>query len=102
MRRGLGFNPGLLGMSWGLGGTSSFLGAVLAERVSKSLGMGRTLIYCSLAAAISTCFIPSAQGATMLSAARLIPVLKSSLRYIGIVRLRNILSRTLEEYGYVQ
>jgi MFS family permease len=41
--RGLGLAPGMIGLAFGLGAVGSLLGAVLAPRVSRLLGVGRTI-----------------------------------------------------------
>ena len=72
MSRGLGFNPGILGMIWAVGGISSFLGAAFAPRISQSLGPGLAMIIGLGMSGISSFFIVMASGATLLSAMLLI------------------------------
>jgi len=71
MSRGLGFNPGLLGMIWAVGGASSFIGAALAPRFTARLGFGPTLAAGLGVAGLTSLLIPLASGATLLSAALL-------------------------------
>ena len=72
MSRGLGFNPGILGMIWAVGGVSSFLGAAFAPRISRRLGSGPAMVIGMGVFGLSSFFIPLASGATLLSAAFLI------------------------------
>jgi MFS family permease len=68
MSRGLGFNPGILGMIWAVGGVSSFMGAAFTPRLSRWLGSGRTMILGMGIYGVSTFFVPLASGATLFSA----------------------------------
>jgi predicted MFS family arabinose efflux permease len=70
--RGLGFDPGVLGVIFGLGGISSLAGAVLAERAAVRFGAGPAMIAGLAMMGVSMLFIPLAQGATLLGAALLI------------------------------
>lgn len=72
MSRGLGFDPGVLGMIWAVGGVSSLAGAALAPRVTAWLGMGRSMVGCLVLSGISSFFIPLAVGVNWLSAALLV------------------------------
>lgn len=72
MSRGLGFNPGILGMIWAVGGFSSFLGAALTARMTKRLGPGLAMVVGLGLFGVSELFIPLARGATLISAAFLI------------------------------
>jgi len=72
MSRGLGFDPGLLGMIWAVGGISSFLGAALAPRLTKRLGFGLAMVFGLATFGISQLLIPLASGATWISALLLI------------------------------
>ncbi|MGE5222259.1 MAG: MFS transporter, partial [Omnitrophica WOR_2 bacterium] len=72
MSRGLGFNPGVLGMIWAVGGFSSFFGAALTARMTLRLGAGRAMVVGLGMFGISQLFIPLASGATLLSAVFLI------------------------------
>jgi|SRR5271157_429294 len=67
MSRGLGFQPGVLGMTWAVGGISSFLGAALAPRMAGRLGIGRAMSIGLLIYGIAGLFIPLAVGATWVS-----------------------------------
>jgi predicted MFS family arabinose efflux permease len=72
MSRGLGFNPGILGMIWAVGGISSFLGAAFALGISRRLGSGPAMVIGIGVFGLSSLFVPLASGATLLSAAFLI------------------------------
>ena len=72
MSRGLGFDTGILGMIWAIGGVSSFLGAVYAPRLNRRLGVGPAMVAGLTVSALSMFLIPAAQGATLLSAILLI------------------------------
>jgi MFS family permease len=72
MSQGLGFNPGLLGMTWAVGGISSLLGASLAPRVTRRLGRGTVMIGGLCVAGITGLLIPLASGANLVSVLLLI------------------------------
>ena len=58
----VGFNPGILGMIFAVGGVSSFLGAMIAGRLSR-FGIGAVMVVSLLLAAIGEAFIPLATAA---------------------------------------
>ncbi len=70
--RGLGFDPGWLGVIFGLGGLSSLAGALMAGRASDRLGAGPAMIAGLTVMGVSMLFIPLAPGATAVGAAALI------------------------------
>lgn len=72
MSRGLGFEPGLLGMFWAVGGITSLVGAALTPRITRRLGAGKVMTVGLLVSGISMLMIPLASGATLLSAVLLI------------------------------
>ncbi len=72
MNRGLGFDPGILGMIWAVGGVSSFLGAALAPRLTSRLGFGPAMFVGLGLFGLAECLIPVASGATFISAALLV------------------------------
>lgn len=72
MSRSLGFGPGLLGMTWGVGGISSLIGAMAVAPLTRRLGTGRAMILGLLVGSITGFFIPMAQGATLLAVALMI------------------------------
>ena len=72
MNRGLGFDPGILGMIWAVGGVSSFLGASLAPRFTLRIGFGPAMIVGLCLFGISDCLILLASGATLISGALLV------------------------------
>src|SRR5215216_3301156 len=58
----VGFDPGILGMIFGVGGVSSFLGAMIAGRLPR-FGIGAVMVTSLLLAAIGQAFIPLATAA---------------------------------------
>jgi MFS family permease len=72
MSRGLGFQPGILGMTWAVGGVSSFLGAMFAPRVAGRLGLGRAMTIGLLCYGIAGLFVPLAVGANWVSVVLLV------------------------------
>ncbi|HEX7950942.1 MAG TPA: MFS transporter [Candidatus Limnocylindrales bacterium] len=56
----LGLDPATLGVVAGVGGVSSFVGAVVASRATRRWGIGRVAIGAMLLAAIGNAFIPLA------------------------------------------
>ncbi|HLK61132.1 MAG TPA: MFS transporter [Chthonomonadaceae bacterium] len=72
MARDLGFQPGVLGMIWAVGGITSMLGALGAGTVARRLGMGRTLALGLLVSGLGSLLIPLAHGATLLAGALLV------------------------------
>ena len=72
MSRGLGFDPGVLGMIWAVGGVSSFVGAALAPRVTRRLGPGPAMVSGLATFGLSQLLVPLASGATALSAVLLL------------------------------
>jgi MFS family permease len=70
--RGLGFEPGVLGVIFGLGGLSSLAGAILAGSFARRWGAGPAMIAGLAMMGVSMLFIPIAQGATLVAAGLLI------------------------------
>ncbi|HLH56494.1 MAG TPA: MFS transporter [Verrucomicrobiae bacterium] len=70
--RGLGFNPGLLGVIWAIGGVCSFIGATLAPRITHRLGSGPAMILGLGMFGLSLFLIPLAHGASLMSALLLV------------------------------
>jgi MFS family permease len=68
----LGFKPGLLGMTFAVGGVSSLFGALLARRSSQRFGLGPSMWGGLILMAVSMLFIPLAQGATAVAVALLV------------------------------
>ena len=66
--RVLGFNPGVLGAIWAVGGVSSFLGASLAPRITGRLGSGPAMVLGLGIFGLAGLFVPLASGVTVLSA----------------------------------
>lgn len=70
--QGLGFSPGPLGLIFAVGGVSSFIGAMVAERHHERLHIGRTLIVSLLVASVGLLFVPLAPGASLAGVAFLV------------------------------
>jgi MFS family permease len=71
--RDIGLGPAAIGVIAGLGGAGSFIGAVLAGRSERRLGVGRTIVVGMVGFTIGSAFIPLApEGALVLGAACLI------------------------------
>lgn len=69
----LGLGPAAIGIIVGMGGAGSFLGAVLAGRMSRRLGVGRAMLIGMIGFAIGNAFIPLAPaGALVVGAACLV------------------------------
>ena len=58
----VGFDPGILGMIFAVGGVSSFLGAMIAGRLPR-FGIGAVMVVSLLLAAIGEAFVPLATAA---------------------------------------
>jgi MFS family permease len=58
----VGFDPGILGMIFAVGGVSSFLGAMIAGRLPR-FGIGAVMVVSLLVAAIGQAFVPLATAA---------------------------------------
>jgi Na+/melibiose symporter-like transporter len=70
--RGLGFHPGVLGVIFGIGGISSLLGALYAERAAARWGIAAAMIAGAVSMGVSMSLIGVAQGAGAAAAALLI------------------------------
>jgi predicted MFS family arabinose efflux permease len=70
--RELGFNPGLLGVIFGIGGLSSMLGAILAQRSADRFGIGISMFAGLVLMGVSMLFVPAVRGATAAGAALLV------------------------------
>ena len=68
----LGFHPGLLGMTFAVGGVSSFFGALLARRSAGRFGLGPSMWGGLMLMSVSMLFVPLAQGATVLAVVLLV------------------------------
>lgn len=68
----LGFKPGLLGMTFAVGGVSSLFGALLARRSADRFGLGPSMWGGLILMSVSMLFIPLAQGATAVAVALLV------------------------------
>ena len=69
----LGLGPAAIGIIAGVGGAASFLGAVVAGRVTRRFGIGPVAIWAMVIAAIGNCLVPLAPtGAPVVAALCLI------------------------------
>jgi predicted MFS family arabinose efflux permease len=68
----LGFNPGVLGMVFAVGGVSSFFGALAAGRLLRGSRPFQLLGFTLLLIALGTAFVPLAHGETLLALTLLI------------------------------
>ncbi len=62
MIQDLGFEPGVLGMIFAVGGVSSLAGSVVAARTGRALGLGRVMVAGLVLFGLSQLLIPIAQG----------------------------------------
>ena len=60
--RSLGLNAGTLGVIFSLGSVGSLLGAMLAERLARRFGLGRTIVVAMVVACLSPMLLPLATG----------------------------------------
>ena len=72
MNQGLGFEPGVLGLIWAVGGASSFIGASQAPRLTRRLGVGPAMILGLALFGIAESLIPLAVGAGLISVVLLV------------------------------
>ena len=70
--RELGFTPGPLGLVFAVGGVSSLLAALLARRITRAVGVGRTMVGGLLFAGLGILLLPLAHGAGVAAFALLI------------------------------
>ncbi|MEO6797767.1 MAG: hypothetical protein ABI401_08255 [Candidatus Dormibacter sp.] len=70
--RELGFTPGPPGLVFAVGGVSSLLAALLARRISRAVGVGRTMVGGLLCAGLGILLLPLAHGAGVAAFALLI------------------------------
>ena len=68
----LGFEPGLLGLTFAVGGVSSFLGALVAGRSARAVGIGPAMAFGLLFMGASMLFVPAATDASLLALAFLV------------------------------
>jgi MFS family permease len=67
MSRELGFDPGLLGMTWAVGGLSALAGAALVQRANRRLGVGNVMFIGLLVPVFTSGSILLAKGPTLFS-----------------------------------
>lgn len=70
--RQLGFETGLLGMIFAVGGISSFFGAVTTRRITARVGIGPALVVGLILTGIGHLLVPAARDASLVAAALLI------------------------------
>ena len=80
-------SPAVLGLVAGVGGASSFIGAVIATRATKRWGIGRVAIAAMLLSAVGNAFIPLAPAGLPLVAIA-VPRHATTRRRLGGDRLR--------------
>ena len=61
----LGFDPGVLGMTWAVGGVASLIGATFAGRVAARLGLGPALMLGLSSMGVAMLLIPAAHDASI-------------------------------------
>ncbi|MBI5949350.1 MAG: MFS transporter [Chloroflexi bacterium] len=66
--RTLGLAPGALGVIFGVGGATSLAGALLADRLTRRVGVGPAMVGAMFAGALGGLFIVAAQGGAWLAA----------------------------------
>jgi len=62
--KGLGFGAGIVGIIFAVGGLSSLVGATIAGRVTRRLGLGRAMVWALAASGLVALCLPLAPGAT--------------------------------------
>ncbi|MDO8614366.1 MAG: MFS transporter [Dehalococcoidia bacterium] len=65
--RGLGFEPGVLGLTFAVGGVSSLVGALFAARAARRFGIGPAMVLGVLMMGGSMLFVPAARDASLLA-----------------------------------
>lgn len=70
--RVLGLGPGVLGMIYGVGGISSLVGALVAGRFTRWLGIGPAMIFGMMFMGLSILLLPLAHGANVAAGAFLV------------------------------
>jgi predicted MFS family arabinose efflux permease len=68
----LGFSPGVLGLTFALGGVSSVMGAVIAGRVTSALGLTATVVVMTVLMAIGQSAVTAATTASVFALAILV------------------------------
>jgi Na+/melibiose symporter-like transporter len=91
----VGFDPGILGMIFAVGGVSSFLGAMIAGRLPR-FGIGAIMVMSLLLAAIGQAFVPLATAANAIGVLFLVGqqiVADSALTVYDIKSIRSACAR---------
>jgi MFS family permease len=68
----LGFEPGVMGTIFGIGGITSLLGATFAARLTRRFGFGPVMIYTLIVASLSVMVVGLAHGVTLFSVVLLV------------------------------
>lgn len=63
----LGFDPGVLGLTWGVGGATSFIGAMFAGRAAARMGLGPALSFGLVMMGGAMLLIPAAHDASFIA-----------------------------------
>ncbi len=67
MVRGIGFEPGVLAMTWAVGGVSSFAGALITPRINRRMPPNLAAVLGLGIFSLISCILPAASGPTILS-----------------------------------
>jgi predicted MFS family arabinose efflux permease len=70
--RELGLSAGVIGLAFGLGGVGGIVGAVLASRVSRAIGVGRAIVLGGIVFSAPIALVPLAHVPTLAKAAVLV------------------------------
>jgi MFS family permease len=95
--RDLAITPAVLGVIYGLGGMGAAVGAVLASRATRRLGIGRTMIIANLVAGFFLLLIPLADmvpaaAALLLAIAQCASQMMGAVFYINQASLRQLVT----------
>jgi MFS family permease len=60
--KSLGLSPALMGITVGVGGIGSLIGTAMSARLVRRFGLGRTILFGFLISAMSSVFVPLANG----------------------------------------
>ncbi|MEP7290231.1 MAG: MFS transporter, partial [Chloroflexota bacterium] len=110
--RDLGLTPSMVGISIAAGGIGALAGALLASRVQKRFGLGRTLVVALLVSGLFNLLIPLAGGSPALAAGLLIigQIIGdaammvygiNSLSLVQIITPDRLLGRTNASFGFI-
>ena len=74
----LGFEAGVLGTLFAVGGISALVGATITGRITRRFGIGNVIVYGFLLLGLGSLFIPLAQGSLLIAGALLVAAQLSS------------------------